>query len=271
MPVQPTAEDEALPPIDHLKIADPRDSAQDLSQQQKVMTAVSSEDSQPTMVDSPSSISFVHTEGGGSIGVATSTTTAELSEKEIAQQKEIQQLQALARQIEYYFSAQNLANDTYLQTLRNLNDGCVPVSILANFAKVKAILTPPKAGSKKKVPASLLLQEEEARIHAVLQSVNEYTEMLKIHSIDTATGKIATDETPSSALTILAVGAAETRGPLMHAVSSSSSLLQGLTETSTIILRDVDPVVNEAEVRGLLDGLDCPPITRVVSDVANCW
>lgn len=272
MSAPPKSEEETLPSIDKLKIADRRDLAQD-SSQQKVTTANSMDDKPPIMVTaSPSSISFVHTEGGSSIGAATSTATtkAELSEKEIAQQKEIQQLQALARQIEYYFSQQNLANDTYLQTLRSLNDGCVPVSILANFAKVKAILTPSKAGSSsKKVPAAVLLQEEEARIHAVLQSVNEYTDLLKIHSIDTATGKIATDETPSSALTILAVGAA-VQEPLVHAGSSSSSLMQP-TETSTIILRDVDPVVKEEELRGLLDGLECPPITRVVSDVANCW
>jgi La domain len=52
---------------------------------------------------------------------------------------------ALARQLEYYFSSQNLAVDTYLQTLRELNDGCVPISIIANFSKVKSIasqLTP---------------------------------------------------------------------------------------------------------------------------------
>lgn len=48
---------------------------------------------------------------------------------------------ALVRQLEYYFSSQNLAGDTYLQTLRELNDGCVPISIIANFSKVKSIVS----------------------------------------------------------------------------------------------------------------------------------
>lgn len=50
--------------------------------------------------------------------------------------------QALAKQMEYYFSYQNLMVDTYLQTLRELNDGCVPISILANFSKIKTIVAP---------------------------------------------------------------------------------------------------------------------------------
>ena len=192
----------------------------------------------------------------------------------------------MARQIEYYLSPENLATDTYLQTLRQLNDGCVPVSILANFAKVKAILTscpsPPGTNTnhKTKATAAAAVQEEEARIHAVLQAVNEYTDLLQIHSIDTATGKITTDETPSSALTILVVGAppqplsstttTTTTTTCITRVSSSASM--PLPETSTIILRDVDPVVTEAEVRGLLEGVQhCAPVLRVVADVGNCW
>ena len=46
----------------------------------------------------------------------------------------------LSRQLEYYFSTANLKVDTYLQTLRSLNDGCVPIPILANFSKVQMIV-----------------------------------------------------------------------------------------------------------------------------------
>jgi hypothetical protein len=45
----------------------------------------------------------------------------------------------LARQLEYYFSQQNLSKDTYLTTLCELNDGCVPLAILANFGKVRLL------------------------------------------------------------------------------------------------------------------------------------
>lgn len=231
------------------------------------------------------------------------------TEKELAQQQESLQLQTLARQLEYYFSKQNLATDTYLQTLRDLNDGCVPVTILANFCKVKAILkttTTPEQQHQKKTSAqhksSLLLQEEELRMHAILQAVNEYyTDLLQVHSIDTATGKIATDDTPSSAITILAVGpvvrssntanatattavSKELQSPgsitaLVAASSPSSSSLEQQPPpavvadySNMIILRDVDAVVTDAEVRGLFDDIEeCPPVVSVVSDVANSW
>ena len=45
----------------------------------------------------------------------------------------------LARQLEYYFCTKNLLHDTYVQTLRSLNDGCVPISILVGFGKVGTI------------------------------------------------------------------------------------------------------------------------------------
>lgn len=271
--------------LDELKIVADRRGPQDYGSQPNTTTsATSTEHELPTLVTTPSSISFIATEGSSSSngGDAVGATTGEGREQERnQQQREQQQLQILARQIEYYLSTENLATDTYLQTLRQLNDGCVPVSILANFAKVTAILTPPappgttQNKGKPAAAAVVLLQEEEARIHAVLQAVNEYTDRLKIHSIDTATGKITTDETPSSALTILVVGVPQplsstTTTTSLTRVSSSASM--PLPETSTIILRDVDPVVTEKEVRGLLEGLQhCAPVVRVVADVGNCW
>ena len=169
--------------------------------------------------------------------------------------------------MEFYFSKQNLFSDTYLQTLRGLNDGCVPVAILANFSKVKAILTP--AGYERK-PAALLLQEEEVRVHAILQAVSEHTELLRICSIDTTTGKITTDETPSSAITILAVGLATNELPSIPSVQSLASLEE--TGSNTIILRDVDPSITEEEVKTVLENVEeCPPVVCVARDVANCW
>jgi len=187
------------------------------------------------------------------------------TETEIAQKQYILQLQMLARQLEYYFSKQNLASDTYLQTLRDLNDGCVPVTILANFAKVQAIL-----GTKVGEAAGV---QEEARVHAILQAVSEYTDLLQVHSIDTATGKIATDETPSSAITILAVGpVSEDSLPTVKRLPPQQSAEHcNRTTNSTIILRDVGSAVTEEEVRGLLNDMVCPPVISVVSDVANCW
>jgi La domain len=70
--------------------------------------------------------------------ITTTTTATQPTDLEMAQQQESLLLYTLARQLEYYFSPQNLATDLYLRTLRDLNNGCVPVTILANFGKVRA-------------------------------------------------------------------------------------------------------------------------------------
>jgi La domain len=198
-------------------------------------------------------------------------------------------LAQLARQLEYYFSARNLARDTYVQTLRALNDGCVPVAILSNFAKVKAML-----------PAS----DEEARLHAILQATAEHSDLLRVCSIETITGKIATDETPSSATTILAVGPvgneplvigteddAMRKSQSLASFGSSAELQQQQQQqphhyesspsptapgnagpnTNTIILREVHPDVTESEIRELFCFEGCPAIESVRPDVAHCW
>lgn len=166
----------------------------------------------------------------------------------------------LARQLEYYFSNHNLSTDTYMQTLRSLNDGCVPVAILASFTKVKTF-----------VPG----QNEETRVHALLQAAAEYSELLKVYSIDTATGKLTTDDTPSSAKTILAIGTVS-QEPLemdlsppniqQHAVSAEEAF------TNTIILRDVPPHVRTEQIRALFDEMEgCPAVTSIQQDVAHHW
>jgi La domain len=226
---------------------------------------------------------------------ATITTATEPTDLEVAQQQESLLLYTLARQLEYYFSPQNLATDLYLRTLRDLNNGCVPVTILANFGKVRAILA---VSATATATTTSIVHQEEYRMHAILQAVNEYyTDVLQIYSIDAATGKIATDDTPSSANTILAVGprnsphgeiaARPGQDTLVSRQSSSSSLTDqcprspttsrancftATSTDSTIILRDVDPIVTGEEVHGLLQEIeDCPPVLSIVSDVANSW
>jgi len=49
-------------------------------------------------------------------------------------------LTALAKQMNYYFSEQNLAQDTYLNTIMGLNSGYVPIAILGGFANINRII-----------------------------------------------------------------------------------------------------------------------------------
>jgi hypothetical protein len=180
-------------------------------------------------------------------------------------QQQILVLTQLAKQLEYYFSQQNLTNDPYLQTLRDLNDGCAPVSILANFTKIKLLLP---------------MADDDVRIHAILQAATQYSELLRVLSIDTSTSHVTTDLTPSSAKTILAVGPV---GQEPLSLSSSSSVMAARTSTeaaasstpplpSTVILRDVLPDVTEEQVRELFEQLqECPTVTSIHMDVGNCW
>jgi hypothetical protein len=47
---------------------------------------------------------------------------------------------ALTKQLQYYFSPQNLKKDTYLNTIMQLNSGFVPITILSGFANVNKII-----------------------------------------------------------------------------------------------------------------------------------
>ena len=180
-------------------------------------------------------------------------------------------LKQLALQLEYYFSKHNLSRDTYVQTLRKLNDGCVPVRILANFGKVKAIVA---------LDVSFTMNEE-ARTQAILDTIRRgYTESLQIHAVDAISGRIvssSTNETPIPGKTILAIGTV-TREPLNVDPLATSPLLSrtitnpGIPTANTIILREVPTSVTEEEIRILFNEIpDCPPITSITQDVANCW
>jgi len=174
----------------------------------------------------------------------------------------------LARQLEYYFSRANLSKDTYVQTLRELNDGYVPISIVSNFAKVQ-MLVPYEA------------------ISAIVLATNDFSSLLEIVAVDTKTGEKVEEESPS---TIWAVGPIS-REPLDYnskqpsttmvnlEVAASLSAI-GTTDTTndkspvqnTIILRDVDNEVTEEQVRALFEeGEQFPSIQSLHLDVANCW
>jgi hypothetical protein len=179
-------------------------------------------------------------------------------------------LSHLAHQLEYYFSEENLMRDTYLQTLRKLNDGCVPLSILADFAKVQRLtMGPDKAG----------------RQQLVLRAVQTQSKLLHVVRIDTKTGKAVHHEEPEDSphSTILAVGPCDNK-PLRNITSSLSMTSLSITPVAfpssnaqrdvvnTLILRDVDPQVTCDQVRMLLEeDPDCPKIVSIRPDVACCW
>jgi hypothetical protein len=172
-------------------------------------------------------------------------------------------LQALARQLEYYFSAVNLTRDTYLRTLRELNDGYVPASILANFAKVQALCLPYDSHS------------------GVIKAATDYSDNLEVVHVDKESSKKVAEE---GIHTLLAVGPKDLKPielpvtptpvrPTVSVVPTSpvvpSPASSGIQ--NTVILREVPEGVTEDDIRLLFDFEKCPPIQEVHEDLANYW
>ena len=162
-------------------------------------------------------------------------------------------LAQLARQLEYYFSQANLEKDTYVETLRQLNDGYVPVSILQRFSKVQS-LTPFET------------------VEAIVKATVEHSSLLQVASIDTKTGKRVEEDVPGR--TIVAIGTCSGE-PLennsLQSVVPTTPNTPGTPIQNTIIIREVDSRVTEEEVRALFDDEHCPPVLSLYLDVFNCW
>lgn len=209
------------------------------------------------------------------VPVGSTSDTASISTEEIVESTSCDNdvvLTQLARQLEYYFSKTNLSKDTYVQTLRELNDGYVPISILANFAKVQ-MLVPYDA------------------ISAIVKSTNDFSTVLEVVAVDTKTGKRVENESPR---TIWAVGTVS-REPLDYippplntgtnagasvdvTASPGGALAANATPNdkspvqNTIILRDVDSQVTEEHIRALFnEDEQFPPVQSLYLDVASCW
>jgi hypothetical protein len=169
-------------------------------------------------------------------------------------------LQRLARQVEYYFSTANLSRDTYVSTLRSLNEGYVPVSIIANFGKVKSL-----------VPYDAL--------NAVRQAARDCSDLLEVVYINTETGKrvpVDENDADSTLNTLEAVGPISGEPIPLSQVSTFIPVSPPATKTvpsiqNTVILRDVSESTEESHIRELFTFEKCPSIQSLHLDVANCW
>lgn len=208
---------------------------------------------------------------------------APLPPKDTPEEKEQRILthRLLARQLEYYFSTENLSKDTYLSTLRDLNDSYVPVSIIANFGKVQA------------------LAPLESALEAVVEAATNHSDLLEIVELDEEGKKInknqeeKKDESEQATVTILAVGSI-TQNPISSVQTpktekskqtklssyapptsvpqqSASGAYSKSNVQNTIILREVAEDVDEQTLKDLFGFEGCPPIESIRSDLQNCW
>ena len=170
-------------------------------------------------------------------------------------------LERLARQVEYYFSSANLSKDTYVATLRTLNDGYVPVSIIANFGKVKSL-----------VPYDAM--------NAVRMAATEFSELLEVVEIDTQTGKRVKggdDSHNSSDVPIIAAVGPVSGEPIPISVIPAAPVTPPAVKSitapiqNTVIIREVPEGTEESHIRQLFTFESCPAIESLHLDVANCW
>jgi hypothetical protein len=164
----------------------------------------------------------------------------------------------LARQLEYYFSEKNLSKDTYMLTLQGLNDGCVPLSIIANFSMVKRLVMP--------IAAAI---DEQGRQAAVEEAVRNHSSLLTIHSVDTKTGLRVgseSDQTTNMAQQILAVSTVDDKP-----IAFRQSPPQSSTVVNTVVLRDVIDGVTPEDINDLFKNEKFPTVKSIQPDIANCW
>lgn len=197
----------------------------------------------------------------------------EVSSQEVVNNNEPPQvseetLEHLSRQLEYYFSTVNLSRDTYLRTLRDLNDGYVPATILSSFAKVQQLCTPLDG------------------YNAVVMAATDFSDYLEVVHVDKETSKRVEEKGPN---TLLAIGPKDSKPielpatpttfrPVLSA-NNNNDLLSSLSPPppvttavqNTIILREVVTGVTEDDIRELFDFEKCPPIKSVVEDMSNYW
>jgi len=173
-------------------------------------------------------------------------------------------LRKLSRQLEYYFSTENLSKDTYVRTLRELNDGYVPATILANFGKVRSLL------------------QQRHDIKAVVKAASDFSSHLEVVHVDKESSEKVLEV--EGRQTILAIGPKDSKPidmpqsirkqqqqqPTSATVNPSSTPSSDSLQ-NTVILREVPHDVTEDDIRKLFDFEKCPPIQFVREDVASCW
>jgi len=193
--------------------------------------------------------------------------------------------QLMARQLEYYFSTANLSNDTYMSTLRDLNDSYVPISIIAIFAKVQA-LAPYDSALEAVVTAAtkhsdlleiVELDEEGKRITSNQEEKKDETEQATviIQAIGSISGKpipmsqIPKTDKPKRTKIVSAISTAPV--PASNPEQSAPSGSSGRNVQNTVILREVAKDVDEETLRSLFKFEGCPSIESIREDLHNCW
>jgi hypothetical protein len=183
-------------------------------------------------------------------------------------------ISALAKQLQYYFSSQNLAKDTYLNTIMQLNSGCVPISILTGFANVNRIVV--------KFAGDVDIADID--VQSLLQKSALGSNDLKIVLLGHDGLVLATHgddgfEAQRGPLTFDAIGSRSDYISTSNANAKPEGTAAAVEEAdkklTTVILRDVPESATEEDIRNIFKTDDsnvvAPTITSVQKEVGQCW
>ncbi len=210
------------------------------------------------------------------------STTESIAKKDVESLLENGELiTALTKQLQYYFSPQNLEKDTYLNTIMQLNSGFVPVSILINFANVNRII----GSFASRMGISDI---EDVNVADLLRkSALTSPSKLKIVLLDQDGNPIASHgdvnfDSLKGGLTFEAFGKCVSDGDDSTGISTGeidvpTNEEDEMQASSTVILRDVPEIATELDIRGIFEksasnkNIASPIISNVQKEVSKCW
>lgn len=254
-----------------------------------------------TVVDASTAVSIPDGDNNKDSSSSVATKEVQVAAEETPEQRDQRILthQLLARQVEYYFSVANLSRDTYLSTLRGLNDGYAPLSIIANFGKVQSLAPYGSAWDAVYAAASdhsdllemVELDEKGKKITTSSDDDNDNSSSSSnkdtiILAVGTVSGEAipmsqiqslrssndtSTEKTPSSSTVITHPSSPTSTIPVRNLSSGSVATKTTNNVQNTIIIREVSEDVEEKVVRSLFDVEECPSIQTIHLDLHNCW
>jgi hypothetical protein len=168
----------------------------------------------------------------------------------------------LSNQLEYYFSPQNLAIDTYMKSVMQMNSGFIPISILANFSNVKKIIA--RFHEETDFPS--------LDVNKLLQTSAVASSNLKVVELDSH-GTILTDRNE------------------LHSKLNENSIVWGIGSTfsendgsnpatavnkshiNLVILRDVPEEATEEDIKNIFadENGHGPTIDNMQKEIGRCW
>lgn len=168
----------------------------------------------------------------------------------------------LSNQLEYYFSPQNLASDTYMKSVMQMNSGFIPISFLAKFSNVKKIITRFHEDTDfSSLDVNKLLQT------SALASSN-----LKVVELDShgtiVTNRMELHSKLNENSIILGIGSTFSEND-----GSKPATAVNESHTNLVILRDVPEEATEQDIKKIFvdENGHGPTIENIQKEIGRCW